>query len=125
MSLKTLDYDLSLSNLAEGAAIQKFDDELQKVLNNIVDPNTPADVTREVQLIVKIKPDKNRGYGDISIIAKSKLAPDHEHFTTCAIGKQAGKGVAREIIQYDMFKKPEGSNVVDFEGKKEEVDSHD
>lgn len=48
--------DVTLSNLAGGGVVERFDDELKVVLKNMLDPNTTLGV-REVNLKVKIKPD--------------------------------------------------------------------
>lgn len=95
MSGFTEEEKASLLTLARGAAIEQFDDELQRVLNNIVDPNTKEGV-REVNLKVKIKPDANRVTGAVEIICTSKTQPAHPCSTMFYIGKQGGKGVAFE-----------------------------
>ena len=51
---------LSLATICDGTAVERFDYELQKVLENINDLNTDAEATREITLKVKIKPDENR-----------------------------------------------------------------
>jgi hypothetical protein len=66
--------DVSLSNLAGGGVVERFDDELKNILANILDPNTTL-AAREITLKVKIKPDKNRDFGSIDVEVKSKLAP--------------------------------------------------
>jgi len=65
---------LSLVNLMGGLAIARFDDELQKVLNNIVDPNTPAKAKREVTLKTTWLPDSDRDLSRMEISVTSKLA---------------------------------------------------
>ena len=71
--LNTSDEKLSLANLGGGAAVEKFDTELQKVLDNIADPNTVENAGREVTLKVKIKP-KERDYAKVQILCGSKPA---------------------------------------------------
>jgi hypothetical protein len=56
---------VSLQNLGGGAAIELFDLELQKVLENISDENTRPAVVREITLKVKIKPGDDRDYGNL------------------------------------------------------------
>ena len=87
---------VNLSTLGGGAAVQLFQAELQKVLDNIVDENTKPDAVREVTLKVKIKPDVDRDYGQVSISCTSRLAPMAPFGTNFFIGKQRGKGVAQE-----------------------------
>jgi hypothetical protein len=81
---------VSLINLNGGAAVELFDDELQKAFDNIGDPNTKPDAVREVTLTVKLHPDEKRRYCDITIQAKSKTAPVRESSTMVFLGKKAG-----------------------------------
>lgn len=78
---------VSLVTINGGAAVEAFDDELRKVLDNIGDPNTKPDFTREVTLTVKISPDEQRRYADVIITAKSKVAPTRESSTLFWLGK--------------------------------------
>lgn len=64
---------LSLANLEGGAAVEMFDRALAKVAENISDINTTL-AAREIQLIVKIKPSRDRGMGEIDMGVKTKLA---------------------------------------------------
>lgn len=45
--IKTNEEVLSLSNIAGGGAIERFDLELKDIWNNILDPNTDATAKRE------------------------------------------------------------------------------
>lgn len=105
---------VSLANLGGGAAIELFNEELQKVLDNIVDENTKPTAVREVALKVKIKPAEDRDYGDVHISCTSKLAPIAPYPTNFFIGKERGKGVAQEHNpkQSKLFKPEEGPKVV-------------
>lgn len=87
---------VSLSTLGNGAAVQLFQVELQKVLDNIVDENTNPKAIREVTLKVKVKPDEDRDYGQVSISCTSKLAPMAPFGTNFFIGKRGRQGVAQE-----------------------------
>lgn len=87
---------VSLATLNSGAAIELFDNELDTVLQNILDPNTKADAAREVILKVKIKPAENRKHADVSIQVSSKLAPAQESKTVFFLGSKKGHAVAAE-----------------------------
>ncbi len=65
---------LGLENLAEGAALERFNYQLERVLENINDYNTPAETVRETTLTVKIKPNSDRTKAAVSILSKAKLA---------------------------------------------------
>lgn len=87
---------VSLDNLKGGGVRQLFDEELDKVLENIMDPNTEADAVREVTIKVKIKPDKDRSTAAVAIIPSSKLAPAVALGTRMFFGKKGGKYLAFE-----------------------------
>ena len=95
---------VSLETLKGGAAIQLFDEELGKVLANIMDPNTEAGATRSVKLEIKIKPDKDRSGGSVEIIPSCKLAPAVALGTRMFFGKKGGQVLAFEHNpeQYDI-----------------------
>jgi hypothetical protein len=87
---------VSLATLNSGAAIELFDNELDAVLQNIIDPNTKPDAVREVTLKIKIKPADSRKHADVSIQVSSKLAPAQESKTVFFLGVKKGHAVAAE-----------------------------
>ena len=112
----TNDEPITLTTLGGGAAVEKFDDAFQRVLDNIVDPNTKPDAVREIILKVKIKPDENRNVGHVIISCDPKLAPESVFRTTCAIGSVNGKGVAREYVHnMPLFEGEKTDNVVEID----------
>jgi uncharacterized protein YuzE len=68
---KTID----LSNFANGAVAERFNIELQKVLENISDPNTDAKKSRKLQLNITLKGNEQRDIASVGIQAKTTLAP--------------------------------------------------
>ena len=88
---------VSLENLDGGSAIERFNYELQKVIENIHDPNTIPEATRTVSLKVKIKPDKeDRGFAVVGIHVDSSLAPLKPRTTSFYTGLKDGEYVAFE-----------------------------
>ena len=87
---------LKMENLAYGAVLEQANISLQRVLDNIVDPNTEAKAPREVQITVRIEPDEDRFTGKIRISTKEKLAGDKPINTVILINDVKGKGVASE-----------------------------
>ena len=65
---------LSIATLRRGAAIELVDDALERILENINDPNTDAEEMRRVTLTVKVKPDRKREMMGIEVSISSKLA---------------------------------------------------
>lgn len=91
--------DLQLSELAEGAIQEKLDGELQKVFQNIHDPNTPAEAKRVVTIKLEFKPDGTRQVIAVSSDFTTKLAPVEGVSTTVLTGKDlsTGKVEAHEL----------------------------
>lgn len=105
-----------LDSLGQGAAIEKFEDELNRVLENILDPNTKPTVTRSVTLTVTVKPDEDRSFANTLIEVKSKLAPSRAVGTAIYIGRHGGRAVATERDTRQMTLPEE--NVVAMKGGK-------
>lgn len=103
---------LDLHTIGGGAAFELFQAELERVLENILDPNTEATDKREVHLIVTVKPTSERDEGVILCRAKSKLAPTHGAGGTIFVGRRKGKATATTFnprqmqIQWDKEGKP-------------------
>lgn len=91
--------ELTLDTVAGGAAPALFEHELRKVLNNIHDPNTKAKAGRTITLTVEITPDEKRHRLDVTVAAKSKLAPHRAEQGVAFSGKHSdGRVVA---VTYD------------------------
>lgn len=67
---------LGLSTLDNGGAIDKFDYELGKAIENCRDPNTDTKKVRTVTLTVKLMPDPERKKVGVTYAAASKLPGD-------------------------------------------------
>jgi hypothetical protein len=68
-----MDEKLSLLNLANGAAVEVFDRELDQVIRNIADVNTDAEAKRQITLEVRFMPFEDRSGSQIEITCKAKL----------------------------------------------------
>jgi hypothetical protein len=116
----TLGEPLSFENLGCGAAEEKFEDALHKVLANILDPNTRAQTAREVILRVKIKPSEERTDADVIIACETKLASDKAFPTRIFIGRDVnGTPEAHEVNanQVQLFPKEKGNVTAIAAGK--------
>jgi hypothetical protein len=88
---------LSLVNIGGGVAEELFAEELQKVLDNIVDPNTEEKSVREIVVKVKFKPNGTRSHVDIFVSSASKLGPTKAYPTKAFVGRRTdGTGEAYE-----------------------------
>ena len=60
--------------MARGALMERADYELSRVVENILDVNTPATKARKLTVTIELKPDETRQMVVISATAKSTLA---------------------------------------------------
>lgn len=81
---------VSLSTLGEGALEEKFQIELQKVLDNIADPNT-KEGAREIALKIVFAPNTQRSAVAITISASSKLQGDLAYESHALLGKEGAQ----------------------------------
>jgi len=86
---------LSIGNLLNGAAIERCDDELRRVLENCLDPNA-GKVARTITLRITIKPEDDRTRADITVSCESKLSPPSSVQSLIYLGKDRGEAVAYE-----------------------------
>lgn len=106
MTMVTNDDAISLINLKEGAAVELFDVEMARCLENIMDPNT-GDKAREINLKVKLAPaKKNPGIVGIEISCTSKLGSNKSIETAASIGMGPKGPEAREFVQQSLFETP-------------------
>lgn len=91
--------DLPLSALANGAVQEKMDYELEKLFNNIHDPNTKAEDKRAITIKIEFSPDENRQTVKMNTNISLKLANVKDVSTTVLTGKDIsnGKIEAREL----------------------------
>lgn len=80
------DSKVSLLNIGNGAAVELFDAELLKVLEDIQDPNSAESAKRKVTLSVTLDP-KDRDYAAVSIDCKASMAKTKPYGTNFFIGK--------------------------------------
>jgi len=87
-----MDYKkVSLDTLNSGAVIDLFNEEWEKLLENIADENTKSDGQREVRIVIKVKPDKNRQSAKTTVEATTKLAPVKPHESFVLLSGEGGK----------------------------------
>lgn len=80
-------HSIDLNTFASGGMAELFNAEMQKVYENIKDPNTAADAARIVTVTIKIKPDKDRDVAPASVQVKSSLAPREPVTTKIMVGR--------------------------------------
>lgn len=80
----------TIHSLADGAIPELFQEELNRAVENIGDPNTDAKTVRKVVLTVEIKPDERREIASVSTSVVSKLAPTRRISSVMHFGRIAG-----------------------------------
>lgn len=88
---------LDLSAIGEGGLQEKVDKELEKVFDNILDPNTDIKTKRKLTIILTMVPDETREVISTSMEVKSSLAPQTGVATTVLVGQKDGKVYANEL----------------------------
>jgi|LSQX01.1.fsa_nt_gb hypothetical protein len=89
---------LSLSEMAQGAFMEQFNIELNKVLANIVDPNTDPKKPRKITLTAILKANEEREVATFEVQSKAALVPVKPVGTMIIIDRDAqGKVVAAEL----------------------------
>lgn len=83
---------LTIGSLYGGGAVERLHAELQKALDNIQDPNTPAKKMRKVKLELSIKPNDQRNMAEIVISTSCTLAPPEPLETSILIGHDSLTG---------------------------------
>lgn len=89
---------IDLNTFADGAVSERFNLELQKVLENFADLNTDPTAKRQINLVVTLAGDEARDVILANVQAKTKLAP-------------AKKLEAKIIMDYDEKGKITGSEL--------------
>lgn len=91
---------LDLSSIANGGLQEKLNNELARVIENILDPNTDPTVKREVSIKLVLKPNDQRNSVDTIMEVKSKLAPQVKLSTTILVGQnyETGEIHANELL---------------------------
>jgi len=83
---------INLEKFANGALAEKFQNELEKVIKNISDPNTESSKNRSIDIKISFKPNKNRNMAAITVTAKSSIAPASPLETNIMMGLDIASG---------------------------------
>lgn len=66
---------INLNEFAGGALAEKFNFEMQRVLENIADPNTDHKKKRKIQINLTLESNEKRNLTNVLVDIKSTLAP--------------------------------------------------
>ncbi|WP_085829042.1 replication terminator protein [Clostridium massiliodielmoense] len=99
---------INLESFADGALAEKINIALKEVLENIADPNTDYKVKRKLNVVMTFNSGEDRELAEVSIVAKTKLAPAKALATKIVIGTD-GKG---GILASEYKKQVPGQSVM-------------
>lgn len=107
---------MSVATLRKGSAVEMVDEAIQRVLENVVDPNTDAKSKRKVVMTLTFAPDKERESMGVDITVKTTMAPQAS-VSTMAFLAHTRDGVA--CVEHDpkqpgLFDQPDAENIADF-----------
>lgn len=88
---------INLEEFANGAFTQQINRELQKVTENIQDPNTEATAKRRINVAIEFKPNESRNFVTTGVQAKSTLAPALGAVTAMNMGKNLKTGEVEAV----------------------------
>lgn len=89
----------SILQMAKGAFEERVDYEMNRVIDNIVDPNTKATAKRKVNLILELVPDESRQQIQVSATVKSTLTATNPVSTSLCIAHDSnGEMVIAEMV---------------------------
>lgn len=94
---------LTMSNMARGALSEQFETELEKVLENIMDPNTEAKKPRKITINMEFKPNEQRNMAQIKCQAKSVVVPANTVETAIIIGKNNDGGIEAAELGQEVY----------------------
>lgn len=104
---------VDLSNFANGAVAERFNIELQKVLENIADPNTDPKKARKLQLNITLKGNENRDVASVGVQAKSTLAPARDIETSIVLDVDSDGSVVGSELKSGI----KGQTFIDDQGE--------
>jgi len=105
---------IRLEEVGCGVVAEKFDDEITRVVKNIMDINTEAKPVREITLKLKIKPDpEDRSSCSLEVSSWSKLAPTKSYVSKMNVGidRSTGEVDAEEIVSMQPYLFPKTREV--------------
>ncbi|AFQ19890.1 MULTISPECIES: hypothetical protein [Bacillus cereus group] len=103
---------IDLNSFANGAVAERFDEEFERVLENMSDLNTDPKKPRTITLTLTITGDKKREVWDCQVQAKSKLAPTIEVGSKILMERDENG----QIVGQELASGVKGQYYIDLEG---------
>ena len=110
---------VNLETFAGGALQEKFDDAMEKVLVNMMDPNTPWKNKRKIVVEVSFEQNEDRDDSTVNVSVVPKLAPVKPVSTRMAIGKDLETG---QVFAEEYGSQCRGQMTLDdYQGQRDQV----
>nr|WP_153598484.1 replication terminator protein [Bacillus thuringiensis] len=109
---EVLQVPIDLNSFANGAVAERFDEEFERVLENMSDLNTDPKKPRTITLTLTITGDKKREVWDCQVQAKSKLAPTIEVGSKILMERDENG----QIVGQELASGVKGQYYIDLEG---------
>jgi len=90
--------ELTLEGFAHGALRERFADELQRVVDNIDDPNTEPEKVRSITIKVAFRPDGDRSSAKVETTVSTKLAGPVASTSRVFLSRM---GTGRRLVAYE------------------------
>ena len=97
----------SIMSMARGAFEERVDYEMDKVIQNIIAPNTKATAKRKITLTIELTPDDERRTIGVSVTAKSTLAATNPVATALYVTSD-GNGELVVAVRGDIESRGDG-----------------
>ncbi len=90
---------ISVESLCNGGLVERIAEEIQRVVQNIQDPNTPAEKARKVKMEMTVKPAAARDVATVTLSTSSTLCPPEPLQTSIFLGvdPRTGEAAASEV----------------------------
>lgn len=108
---------IKLEELAGGGLQEKFEAELERVIKNMQDPNTPYKNKRAITMKVTFEQNEDRSDVSVGIAVETKLAAPKPLSTRMAIGQDLRTG---ELFAEEYGSQVRGQMSLDLEPPKQE-----
>lgn len=89
--------NVNLSEMDNGSLQQRFESELEKVILNIIDPNTDETKKRKIQINIEVVPKGNRDEVEFAMEVKSTLQPRKKVYANILVDSDGAGAYANEL----------------------------
>jgi hypothetical protein len=94
--------EVNVLEMARGAILEQIDREAERIMANILDPNTDYKATRKLTITLSFKPNQNREIVKCEAQAKSSIAPIMPIETSIIVeADKDGRPRAAELMRQD------------------------